>query len=360
MRIGLLIYGSLETLSGGYLYDRQLVASLQQQGDRVEVISLPWRAYGRCLADNFSASLTRRLLRLEVDLLLQDELNHPSLFWLNRRLRRETAYPLAAIVHHLRSSEARPAWQNRLYRWVERQYLRSLHGFVFNSQTTCQTVWANTPKRPAVVAPPAGDRFGPPLEEAEIIRRAGQPGSLRLAFIGALIPRKGLHVLLEALARIAGLDWRLEVAGRADADPKYAAMMQAQAAARFPDGRVQFLGALPDAQMPGWLRNCHLLATPSSYEGFGIVYLEGMGFGLPAIASRAGAAGEIITHDQDGYLIQPGDSLALAAHIAALIQDRQKLVTLSLAARRRFLAHPTWRQSMRRVRPFLQALLEIQ
>ena len=43
MRIGLVIYGSLDTLSGGYLYDRMLDEHLRRQGDEVEIISLPWR-----------------------------------------------------------------------------------------------------------------------------------------------------------------------------------------------------------------------------------------------------------------------------------------------------------------------------
>ena len=83
MRVGLLIYGSLETLSGGYLYDRKLVQYLREQGDHVEVISLPWRGYARHLSDNLSPSLLGKLLDLSVDVLIQDELNHPSLAWLN-------------------------------------------------------------------------------------------------------------------------------------------------------------------------------------------------------------------------------------------------------------------------------------
>jgi hypothetical protein len=115
VRIGLIIYGSLDTLTGGYLYDRMLVEHLRRQGDHVDVISLPWRTYGRHLGDNFSLTLHRRLRRATFDALLQDELNHPSLFWLNQRLRRAVRYPIVTIVHLLRCSEPRPAW--RSYGW---------------------------------------------------------------------------------------------------------------------------------------------------------------------------------------------------------------------------------------------------
>ena len=53
MKIGFVIYGSLNTVSGGYLYDRKLVEYLHAQGDTVEIISLPWRNYGAHLMDNF-------------------------------------------------------------------------------------------------------------------------------------------------------------------------------------------------------------------------------------------------------------------------------------------------------------------
>ena len=61
MHVGLLIYGSLDTVSGGFIYDRNLVRYLREAGDRVDVISLPWRRYGLSLLDNLNAGLRRRL-----------------------------------------------------------------------------------------------------------------------------------------------------------------------------------------------------------------------------------------------------------------------------------------------------------
>ncbi len=81
-----------------------------------------------------------------------------------------------------------------------------------------------------------------------------------------------------------------------------------------------------------------------------------MGFGLPAIATTGGAAGEIITHNKDGYLISPGDDEALAEHLASLANDRRRLLEMSMAARRRYLQHPTWEESMGNIRAFLAGL----
>jgi glycosyltransferase involved in cell wall biosynthesis len=97
--------------------------------------------------------------------------------------------------------------------------------------------------------------------------------------------------------------------------------------------------------------------VPSDYEGFGIVYLEGMSFGLPAIATTSGAAREIITDGANGFLVPPNDSTTLANRIQELCQDRARLARLSIAARARFLAHPGWADSLERIRT---RLLELQ
>lgn len=370
MRLGLVIYGSLDTVSGGYLYDRKLVDALLRAGDNVEIISLPWRSYPRHLGDNLSAALRRRLEGLEVDLLLQDELNHPSLAWLNPRVKRRLGKPLVAIVHHLRSSEGHPPPAAWLYRQVETRYLRSLDGFVFNSQTTRRAVERLAgARRPSVVAYPAGDQFAARISDAEILVRCRQPGPLRLLFLGNLIPRKGLHYLLDALERLPGDAWRLEVVGSPAVDPGYAAGVCRQAAileagyearskARQGDGRrVTFYGSLPAAALEERLRANQVLVVPSSYEGFGIVYLEGMSFGLPAVASTAGAAGEIITPGVDGGLVPPESDPTGVERTAALLlelhHDRDLLARLSLAARRRFTRHPTWEQTGGYIRQFL-------
>jgi glycosyltransferase involved in cell wall biosynthesis len=349
MRLGLVIYGALETVSGGYLYDRRLVEHLRRAGDTVEVLSMPWGPYGRCLAHNLEGHYLDRMAQ-PFDILLQDELNHPSLAWLNGRLGRRP--PVISIVHHLRCSEARPAWQNRAYASVERRYLRSVDGFIFNSQTTRAAVEALAGAgRPSVVAHPAGDRLGAPLDAGTVARRARE-GPLRVLFVGNLIPRKGLNVLLEALA---GVDepWELAVVGSETADPAHAARLRSQAGRLGLNPRVRFAGNLPDDALREEMARAHLLAVPSSYEGFGIVYLEGMAFGLPAVATTAGAAPEIITDGTDGFLVPAGDAAPVSRRLALLARDRERLAAMGTAALARFGRHPTWEQTGAAVRAFL-------
>ncbi len=354
MRLGLVVYGSLETVSGGYLYDRKLVQHFLRRGDEVEVISVPWRSYGLGLLDNFSPALLGRLRRAPFQLLLQDELVHPSLFRLNYWLRRRVSYPLVAIVHHLRCSEARPAWQNRLYRRVERQYLAAMDGFIFNSQATRGEVEALAGAgRPAVVAPPGGDNLPGGVTRDEVLKRATAPGPFRIVFVGNLIPRTGLHTLLKALASLADKDWLLTVIGSPEMDKSYARGIVDQISTLGLSGRVSLLGTLPPPELAARMQASQLLAVPSSYEGFGIVYLEAMRFGLPVIAGDAGGPREIVSHGSNGFLVPPEDAMALAQCLGSLARHRDLLVRLSRAARAQAASQPTWEGSAARVREFL-------
>lgn len=357
MRLGLVIHGDLQTQTGGYLYDRQLVEHLGRAGDQVEIVSLPWRSYPAHLRDYLSPALTRQLLNLRVDTLLQDELSHPSLLAANRRLARLRGIPIVAIVHHLRSSEPWTPAARLLYRAVERAYLRGVDGFVFNSQATRAAVDALVGSgKPFVVAPPGGDRLGLVPVSGDVRARAGQPGPLRVLFVGSLIARKGLHVLLEALVALPAGSWSLEVIGEAARDAPYAARVRRQIARLGLDESVSLRGATDDRTLVETLRRSHVLAGPSAYEGFGIAYLEAMAFGLPVLACAAGGAPEVVVEGETGYLIPPGSPALLAERLRSLGLDRDLLARLGVAARARALAQPQWADSMGSIRQFLARL----
>ena len=344
MRIGFVIYGSLDTLSGGYLYDRRLANYLRAQGDTVEVFSLPWRNYAAHLTDNLHFRLP-----LNLDILIQDELNHPSLIFANWG---KHPYPVISLVHHLRCSELRSRWQNAIYRIVERTYLQSVDGFIFNSQTTQSVVNGLIGRNKlSILAYPPTDRFGEAIPEEEIISRA-KTSPVRILFLGNVIERKGLHTLLEAISHQPSTI-RLDIVGSLDSERKYAIKMREFVADNNLSSFVFFHGPLDKEPLIEKLRQAHVLVVPSSYEGYGIVYLEGMCFGLPAIGTTAGAAREIISDGVNGFLIEPGNAVLLANRLKLLNENREILSHMGLAARERYISQPRWEQTASQIREFL-------
>ena len=120
---------------------------------------------------------------------------------------------------------------------------------------------------------------------------------------------------------------------------------------------VRFKGILSDRDLVGCMKASHLLVMPSFHEGFGIVYLEGMGFGLPAIGTDCGGAKEVISHGMNGFLVSPGDHVSLAEYLSRLAKDRELLSEMSLAALDHYQSQPTWENSMENIRTFLQGMI---
>jgi glycosyltransferase involved in cell wall biosynthesis len=331
-----------------------LMQQLQRRGHQVKVISLPKRGYFGSLIQNFASSIYGELLNSKIDILLQDELCHSSLFLLNTRLRGRVTYPIISIVHMLRSNPSLRSPLRWLFSWVESKYLGSVDGLIFNSKHTKKLVDSTVGgRRPYVIATPGGDRFRSNTSTREIRARAKRSGPLHVLFLGNLTRNKSAHVLIAALTKLELGSVYVTLAGRDDVEPGYTRFLKSQIRRAEVDEWVHFAGHLEGELLEATLRTAQILVVPSSYEGFGISYLEGMSFGLPAIGSRSGGTEEIIRHGKNGYLIRVGDSEELTALLKRLHLNREMLTKLSINAQRTFRAFPTWRESMERIHTFL-------
>jgi len=350
VNVGLVVYGSLDSPSGGYRYDRELVRHLELRGASVNVYSQAWRAYPFRLAENLRRSFRRRIEAANLDVLLEDELNHPSLL----SMKRGHSLPArVSIVHHLRSSERHHPVANALYAGVERHYLDGVDAFICNSDTTASVVRRMSPRaRPLVVAKPAGRQLAHPPTPEEILSKASRR-PLCILFVGQLTRRKGLLALLDAVARLPPHTWRLEVVGDPKAEPRYA--LRCRTRARAFGSAVRFHGHLDGQRLDAIYRDAHILCVPSQYEGYGIVYAEAHQYGLPVIASQAGAAHEIVERDETGFLV-PVDSAGAVADALEELSDDRRLASFSIRAVERARSLPSWEQSMERAVDFIEGV----
>jgi glycosyltransferase involved in cell wall biosynthesis len=332
VRVGLVIYGSLDLVSGGFLYDRWLVRELRAAGVEVSVIALPWRRYGAALAENLQpwpAAIEG------CDLVLQDQLIHPAVFARNPRLDR----PIVALVHNLTC----PPGTVSLPAAIERRYFQTVDGVIAVCADSLAQAHVLAPALPGVVARPGRDHV-----PAEVPRRA--EGPLRLLFVGTVMPHKGLHRLLDALAPLPPR-WSLDVVGSLTADPAYAARLRDSA-----PGCVRWHGQLQGDALWALYRASHLFVLPSDREAYSLACLEALGFGLPVLVTERGGMREMIA-GEEGLTLPPDDVRAWSEAIAHLMQERARLPAMSAAARARFDAHGSWRQTAAAAERFLRAVL---
>ena len=358
MKIALVVYGNLKSLTGGYLYDRLLVDDLCRRGHRVEVISLPAVTYGRHLMDNLSPSLAAALPRVSCDVMIQDALVHPSLWLLNRYLRRRCSFPRVALAHMVLSAQPRQMWRNRLFAVAEKAFYRSVDGCIANSRNTLAHLarWG-VARRPFMVAPPGGDRLGHLASRQRVIDRANAPGPLRLLFLGNVLPGKGLLPLLEALLQIPDVDWRLTVAGSLTMAGDHVRDVREVIRHSALEGRVQLMGPVTGPALIRLLESSHLMAMPFSHEGFGMALMEGMAYGLPAIASENGAARETVIHGVNGILVPPARPGLVGTAVRRLAGDRLVLARMGVRALDTFHRHPRWSETFGRIECFIRRMV---
>ena len=346
--LGFVVPGRLDQLTGGYLFDRHLVDGLRARGRAVSVIELDGAFPD---ADGTAREASRAALAALPDdaLVVIDGLALPGfetcLAAHARRLR------LVGFVHHPLSSEAgaAPAHLAR-HAALEARLWPLLRGIVCPSAHTAREVIAAgiAPDRVAV-APPGTER--PAALEAP--RSAGQPSTgqpstvddrdpaVRLLAVGTVTPRKGHLALVEALADLHGLDWRLECVGSLERDPHCAAAVRRAIDARRLGGRIALLGELPAAGLDAAWRRADAFVLASLHEGYGMAFAEALVRGLPIVATRAGALPETVPADAS-LQVPPGDVGALREALRSLLGDAALRAMLAAGARRAGAALPDW------------------
>jgi glycosyltransferase involved in cell wall biosynthesis len=156
-----------------------------------------------------------------------------------------------------------------------------------------------------------------PRVPREVTRRSleADEGAVVLLALASLVPRKGLDVLLDALAAAGPRRLLLWIAGDG---PEHAAL-EARAERLGLTSRVRFLGRRADA--PDLLAACDVAVLPSRREGLGVAALEAMGARRPVLASNVGGLGDAVVDERTGLLVPPEDVPALARALVRLEED---------------------------------------
>ena len=157
-------------------------------------------------------------------------------------------------------------------------------------------------------------------------------GPFRVMTLGRLHRAKGHGVLIQAVRELttAGRDVTLDLIGDG---PERGALEQQVREAGLAE-RVIFHGSLGEDQVIEHLGRADAFVLASRGEPLGVAYMEAMALELPTIGTAAGGVGEIITDGLDGLLVPPGDSRALSAAVALLIDDDELAKRLGRAGRR--------------------------
>ena len=339
--------GDLATPTGGYAYDRRMIAELRGLGWQVEALDLgdgfPWPS-----PSVRAAALARLAQTPPGSTIVIDGLAFGVLPEAAEMLR--PSHPLVALVHHPLALEtgldpgAAAALQQS-----ETAALALARKVIAVSAATADVLVVDfgVPRDRVIVASPGTDRVA-------VTPRATQDQFTLLA-VGAIVPRKGYDVLLAALAPLAALDWKLIIVGDQDRSRETVQQLAADIIRHGLHGRVEMPGAVSAGRTCHALYICRSLRPAVALEGYGMAYAEAIAHGLPVVGTTGGAIPQTVPASA-GMLVPPDDVAALTAVLRRLIQNPHERQALAAGARAAAADLPTWPQS---AKIFAQALEEV-
>lgn len=172
------------------------------------------------------------------------------------------------------------------------------------------------------------------------------------AYLGRLKKYKGVHLCIEAFARVARKDAVLEIAGAGD----YRPALEALARSLDLGNRVRFLGRISEAEKLSLLRRSWALLFASPKEGWGITNLEAAACATPVVASNSPGIRESVRDGETGYLVRHGDVGAMADAMTRLASDAALVARLGAQARV-FATEFTWERAAEETERHLQRVI---
>jgi glycosyltransferase involved in cell wall biosynthesis len=334
--VTLVVPGDLAARTGGYAYDREMVAGLRTLGWTVGIRQLdptfPFpTSYARAHAVAELAALPAGALVL-IDGLAFGAMPEEA-------AREAARLRLVALVHHpLALENGLDAETAQSLAASETRALASTRGVVVTSEATAARLgsYGVAPDDIAVVVPGT--------DSAPVARGSTRhgPGPVTMLCVASLVERKGHDVLLAALTHLKHLSWHLTCVGSHRLQPRTAAAIVDQVQASGLTDRVTFLGELNQRGLDSAYDAADLFVLPTRYEGYGMAVAEAVARGLPVVSTYTGAIPELVGSDS-GMLLEADNVSGWTYALGLLLSpDWDLRRQLADGARMRRQALPTW------------------
>lgn len=185
------------------------------------------------------------------------------------------------------------------------------------------------------------DIFSPRDKDKTLIKRHGLEDKTVILFVGHLQSFKGLHVLLDSFSRMNTEKIILLVVGVGSLESEYRKFAEEKGL----QDRIVFAGYKRQLEeLPAYYNTCDFLILPSigAPESFGMVILEAMASGKPAIVSALPGPSQLVEDGVDGLICAVADPEDLKCKIEYLAREREKRMIMGVLARKKVLEKYSW------------------
>lgn len=333
-----IVPGSIDTRTGGSIYNRRMVQALRDLGRPVDVVELEdgfphpsQQALSHAadalrglpdgaiaIIDGMAYSTMPDVVEAEASRLRLVALMH---------------LPLAVSIDLDADIDDNVAATLDV---AERRALAAAALVVVTGQAALVMLPDNVPADRIVVVEPGTDR-------APVAKGSG--GSrLELLCVGSISPVKGQDLLVEALSAVPHKRWHLTCAGSLRRHPEAMRNLKAKARSLGIDVRITLAGELDQAALSGLYDRSDLFVLATRQETYGMAIAEALARGLPVISTAVGAIADLVGTDA-GIVVPPADVPALTDALSRVMGDDTLRAQLAAGAGRVRLTLPSWSDS---------------
>ena len=314
-------------VSGGYLFNREMLWRLQRDG--------------------LGETLTVRRGELHTvptvggRFLLLDSLYLNDRPWTPGELGAHPERSTGLLIHYVPSSSPELNEDERArMRMRERAWLDNVDRVITTSRVTAKHAAAHASVEARIVQPGVSDDF-------RRSRRGPPPGSpLQLVSVGNVCAGKNQRFTLDCLARSETKNFVWHLVGDTTSDPDYVTRLEEEARLAGIGDRLRLWGTLDHADIASLFDEAHLYISASRFESYGMATAEAVCHGIPTVCFDVGASSEWVHHGRNGLIYQPEDPTGFAHGLARVLTEARSLHALESDSHDPPLSQfPSWEQS---------------
>ncbi|RYY75023.1 MAG: glycosyltransferase [Gammaproteobacteria bacterium] len=337
-----LVPGDINNVTGGYAYDRRLLAELHLLGLNIQLIELG-DSFPSPDANDWSDANSKLANLPDKSVVVVDGLA----FGVMGQLAQDYAQRLKfiALCHHPLALETGLGVEERRHlHQSEELAIAEAAAVLVTSKNTANILAQDfsVPSEKIRIALPGTDsgQFAP---------CEGQPPVLLT--VATLTRRKAHDILIDAFSQLTHLPWQARFVGCDDFDIEWANYLRDKVSSYSLEDRVSFVGKQQDISSE--YLNADIFVLPSLFEGYGMAFAEAISFGLPIIAAHTGSVPDVVPSNA-GILVPPADANALANSLAKLLTNSDERKQLQLGAQIAAKNLPTWLETAKSVFQLIQ------
>ena len=343
--------------TGGELYNFKLSQYLEQQGWQQEYVSLHEKKHFLRLSKipffgDILASLIFAIILFKYrgrGILVEDHYFSKYLFLTNIVHRVFFQSKIVVVVHLFYSYESSDKFYLRrlIDRTIEKIRLSFADLIITSSEYSKSEIVSVgiNPNSVHVLSPGLDREKFNILSSSRKLDSEDSKRNKKILCVGNYVSRKGIIYLIEAFSQIERQDLTLHLVGNRKNNSSYYNQLNNAVEKLKLTECVIFHDGSDQENLKQLYASADIFVLPSLKETFGIVFLEAMHYGLPIITTNVSAMPELIEENQNGFLVPPGDSQALAKAISTLIENPDLIEKMGETGRKKVATSYYWEQT---------------